>query len=149
MISEPSFKNRLLISMERLGFSRQSLASEKDTKCLSPILSSAIKRLDLLYCYSREGRMEPLLLIECKTKESFWRKAKRQVANYNYFIQSPFIAVACPGRLELTSPKEELQDALSLLREISFSEYCLGLPWWQGIPPCSKLRGLLEKYHLQ
>ncbi|WP_108624284.1 type I restriction enzyme HsdR N-terminal domain-containing protein [Candidatus Similichlamydia epinepheli] len=131
--------------MENLGFPKWSLASEKEIGVFFPSSARTCKRFDLLYCLRNSNDLKPFLLIECKKMNSSRGKAKRQVLNYNYFVQAPFLAIASPGQFELTSPNALLRDKLTELKELSPSGLYLGWQWWQGTPLFSNLKEILER----
>jgi hypothetical protein len=82
--------------VHHLGFPRELIAVEKSLGSLP--LRKQVKvpsrRVDLVaFAKGKTGRaLFPLILIECKV-EGLDRKAIAQVIGYNYFIQSPFVAV--------------------------------------------------------
>lgn len=76
---------KALISVER------SLA-----ELCSAAVSVPYRRVDVVCFAKEEGKLLPLLVIECKEKASDQQEAIAQVQGYNRFLQARFIAVASP-----------------------------------------------------
>lgn len=93
-------QNLLSLMVNQLGYPSGYLAVEKELSQIPHLSLREVKlpsrRADII-CFGRGNEpnspLLPLLLIECKAiKLSL--KVINQVIGYNYFVQSPFIAVA-------------------------------------------------------
>ncbi len=118
------------------------LCVEKQLMCFEGSASSSeghkignrtpLRRFDLLCMRLFQGRLEPLLLIECKATRAS-EKVKKQVLDYNYHVGAPFAALACADLCAFTS----------LLQTPLEQE---GSPHWQlGLPTHAALQQWLSQ----
>lgn len=87
-----------------------------------------LRRFDLLCLRRVQGRLEPLLLLECKATRAS-EKAKKQVLDYNYHVGAPFVALACVDQCTFAPlMRPQLED---------------GVEWILGLPTHAALQRLL------
>jgi len=99
--AEERVRQNLLVKMiDGLGYPESLLVVEKALDRLPHLQNTSIslpdRRADIL-CFGREihehAALYPLLLVECKA-HALNERAIQQVAGYNHFVKSYFIAVA-------------------------------------------------------
>lgn len=112
--------------VHHLGFPQELIAVEKSLKSLSDGKGSQVplRRVDVV-CFAKGlyGKpLSPLLLIECKI-DVLNEGAMAQVIGYNWFIQSPFVAVAnlegiLLGRFDVERQRYRFTSALPSYHEL-------------------------------
>ncbi len=61
-----------------------------------PSKTSPLRRADIVsYWKNSTGSIAPLIVVECKA-EKLTPQAILQAGGYNYYLEAPFIALACP-----------------------------------------------------
>lgn len=88
------------IMIGSLGYPKGLLSVEKDLKSFASNLKSfdPNRRIDILCCTPHKEDLKPLLLIECKSLESF--DARSQILGYNEIVQAPFLCTIQGEKVE-------------------------------------------------
>lgn len=109
---EEIIRQKLLQFMvTHLGFPKQFLAIEKQLSELPHLkgMSGLPKRRADILCFAKKLHpsfpLYPLLLVECKQKES-GDKTVLQVLGYNHYVQAKYVAIAEEEEVKLIYPQK-------------------------------------------
>lgn len=82
--------------LSQLAYPKGLLAVERSLSDLC-LENAPSRRVDVV-CFlpATQGKLFPLLLVECKESISLVSEAKRQMMGYNFFLKAPFLALAYP-----------------------------------------------------